>query len=470
MRRTPALAVPLLTLLVAGCHPADDPDVGTSPPGGKADDPGSFEDFLAEVYCEPDTEVCIVEGDLPLVGEEALRAYFLARTSGGAGALTVFREDGVDRLWNPIDRFELSYCVSAQGFTDEEHRTIVETMEAATRDWEEVAHVDYRHVPEEDGRCEIGNPRVRFPVLLAPPGAPYVARAFFPYYGEIETAIRISLPELDGLRASQPEATLRGILRHELGHTLGFRHEHIRPENTNWFCGEDENFRPITVYDARSTMHYPFCDGEGDWSLELTELDAIGAAFFYPNWDRYRGGRCQGAELADDGTVDPTCEPVVHEILELANTGSFEILDDWVGLDRRAAEEIVAVRGAQPFLTLEALEDVPFLGPVALRRMYDYLYVDGRCPSETDKDGLVDARCRPVVHRILALANQAPQTVLDHEVGLDSRAAANIVAARAERPFTSLVELWAIPFVKTRAMLRMYEHLHGATTTSNDSH
>lgn len=429
-------------------------------PGGKADDLRSFDDFLDELYCEPDTGVCIVEGDIPLVGEEALRDYFESLAYGGEGALTVFRQDGVDHVWNPIDRFELSYCVSSHDFSEDEYRAIVEAMEGAAREWESVAHIDYRHVPEEDERCQIGNSRVLFPVIAAPAGSYYIARAFFPNYEAKDRAIRINWNELESLMGRYSEASLQGILRHELGHTLGFRHEHIRPENTNnWLCRESDDFRPITAYDARSTMHYPHCDGEGDWSLQLTELDAIGAAFFYPNWERYAGGRCQGAELLADGRVDPACEPVVHEILELANTADMEILDEWVGLDRRAAEEIVASRNTEPFITLEALEDVSYLGPAAVRGMYDYLYVDGRCPTETDVNGLVDARCRPVVHRILELANTASLAVLDDDVGLDRRAASNIVEARAERPFTSLVELWAIPYVKTSAMQSFYAHL-----------
>src|SRR5690606_9589374 len=112
------------------------------------------------------------------------------------------------------------------------------------------------------------------------------------------------------------------------GHVLGFRHEHIRPENAgNYFCYEDTNFRTITEYDARSVMHYPQCDGEGDWGLALTEKDAEGARFFYPDLDRYAGGRCQ-VEV-EDGIVSEDCAPIVREILELANTASFEVLDLW---------------------------------------------------------------------------------------------------------------------------------------------
>jgi DNA uptake protein ComE-like DNA-binding protein len=442
-------------LITAGCTGAD--DMGSWGGGGKAD---GFDDFMQGVYCEPDTGVCIVEGDIPLAGPEAVRKYYYSRNAA-PGGLNVFREDDVDHLWNKLDRFRLTYCVSSTEFTADEHRRVVEAMQAAAAEWQQFAHVAFRYVPEQDRTCKLGTNRVTFAVVKAPPDAYYIARAFFPQYELAERGIRMNLPEMEALVEQYPEASLVGIMRHELGHVLGFRHEHIRPENSNnWFCREPETFRASTVYDKKSTMHYPHCDGEGDWSLSMSELDAVGAAFFYPNFERYRGERCPGAELRADGTVDPSCAPVVHEMLELANTASFDVLDNRARLDRRAAETIVAMRATRPFTSLQALDDVPYIGPVSVRRIYDYLYTHGRCAIETDVNGLVDARCRPVNHRILELANTASHELLDHVVGLDSRAATNIVAQRASRPFSSLVELWAVPYVKATALKKLYGYLY----------
>jgi hypothetical protein len=72
---------------------------------------------------------------------------------------------------------------------------------------------------------------------------------------------------------------LVGIMRHELGHTLGWRHEHTRPEAGA--CFEDNDWRPLTGYDRFSVMHYPQCNGGGDWSLMLTHMDRNGAACAY---------------------------------------------------------------------------------------------------------------------------------------------------------------------------------------------
>ncbi len=74
--------------------------------------------------------------------------------------------------------------------------------------------------------------------------------------------------------------TLQGILRHELGHTLGFRHEHTRPEAGT--CFEDTAWRALTAYDASSVMHYPQCNGTQTGDLVLTDLDRQGATALYP--------------------------------------------------------------------------------------------------------------------------------------------------------------------------------------------
>jgi hypothetical protein len=74
--------------------------------------------------------------------------------------------------------------------------------------------------------------------------------------------------------------TLTGVLRHELGHTIGFRHEHTRPEAGT--CFEDNDWRALTQYDSASVMHYPQCNGTQDGDLVLTSADKSGARALYP--------------------------------------------------------------------------------------------------------------------------------------------------------------------------------------------
>ena len=72
--------------------------------------------------------------------------------------------------------------------------------------------------------------------------------------------------------------TLTGVLRHELGHTIGFRHEHTRPEAGT--CFEDNNWRPLTPYDSASIMHYPQCNGSSN-DLSMTSQVRAGVVALY---------------------------------------------------------------------------------------------------------------------------------------------------------------------------------------------
>jgi hypothetical protein len=149
-------------------------------------------------------------------------------------------------------------------------------MSAATQAWEDVADIDFVHAPSQDASCTATNSQVVFDVRPVS-GAQYLARAFFPddARGDRNVLINDSSFGLD----PADNLSLVGILRHELGHTLGFRHEHTRPEAGT--CFEDENWRPLTSYDEFSVMHYPQCNGGGDWTLTLTAFDQSGAACLY---------------------------------------------------------------------------------------------------------------------------------------------------------------------------------------------
>jgi hypothetical protein len=107
-------------------------------------------------------------------------------------------------------------------------------------------------------------------------GRPYLARSFFP---SSPRASREVLIDSTSLPPPRP-LTLPGVLRHELGHVLGLRHEHTRLRSNR--CYEDANWRAVTPYDVRSVMHYPQCAGVEGRDLTLTALDQQGIRLLYP--------------------------------------------------------------------------------------------------------------------------------------------------------------------------------------------
>src|SRR5687767_4050331 len=125
--------------------------------------------------------------------------------------------------------------------------------------------------------CNAANPNVVFDVRPVNVNGQYLARAFFP--NEPRTARNVLIDESSFDLPANETLQLAGILRHELGHTLGFRHEHTRPESGT--CFEDTSWRALTAYDAASVMHYPQCNGTQNGDLVLTSLDQAGANAVY---------------------------------------------------------------------------------------------------------------------------------------------------------------------------------------------
>jgi len=241
----------------------------------------AFEEFERSTYREPfEGGKYIVSGDIAISGREQLREFFETRIrqhppEPETGALIVHRVGQRDATWDPAQRKRLTYCVS--NAFGERQPQVVADMGAAAEAWEAAADVDFIHILSEDANCTAANPDVLFDIRPVNVGGQYLARAFFPNEPRRERNVLIdeSAFQLDPNGALQ----LVGILRHELGHVLGWRHEHTRPESGT--CFEDDDWRPLTDYDRFSVMHYPQCNGGGDWSLTLTHKDRNGAACVY---------------------------------------------------------------------------------------------------------------------------------------------------------------------------------------------
>jgi hypothetical protein len=236
----------------------------------------SFDDFAATVYREPfEGGKYIVNGDTTIANKKRLQEFYEQNVKPRQTArLTLAVDGGLDALWNPQQKTKLSYCVSST--FGGRHAQVVQQMTNATGEWEKFASVDFTHDASQDATCTASNQAVVFDVRPVNQGE-YLARAFFP--NEPRPARNVLIDESSFELDPNEKLQLVGILRHELGHALGFRHEHTRPESGA--CFEDFDWRPLTSYDAFSVMHYPQCNGKGDWSLTLTDFDKHGIACVY---------------------------------------------------------------------------------------------------------------------------------------------------------------------------------------------
>ena len=288
MRGLRRYGVVLALCTAAACNydwgaPDKDPDLGSSQPEI------TWEEFLVSTYLEPWVGgVFIVNGDTPIENEKKLREFY-DEVYGGQ-TLIVHRSNGLDAKWNDTQKLNLTYCIS-DGFGSRKS-TMVSAMNTATAAWESAANVNFIHLTQHDANCTASNTGVVFDVRMVS-GQPYLARAFFPNNGRSARNVLVDTSAFGNTGWS-----LSGVITHELGHTLGFRHEHTRPEAGQ--CYEDSSWRPLTPYDSTSVMHYPQCGGTGP-ALTMSARDREGAAALY--------GPPQGTEPPPDDPPDDDPPP-----------------------------------------------------------------------------------------------------------------------------------------------------------------
>ncbi|HUP59718.1 MAG TPA: matrixin family metalloprotease [Thermoanaerobaculia bacterium] len=238
----------------------------------------SFEEFKGTVYKEPfEGGKWIVNGDTPISDEKQLLEFYEKNVKPAQPRVVLILNTigGLDDKWNSQLKKQITYCVSTT--FGGRHADVVAQMESAAGEWEKTSDIDFVHVAAQDSSCGPGNANVMFDVRPVNVNGDYLARAFFP--NEPRSARNVLIDESSFGLTPGGKLTLGGIIRHELGHTLGFRHEHTRPNSGS--CFEDSDWKPLTSYDAFSVMHYPQCNGQGDWSLTLTPKDRNGVACVY---------------------------------------------------------------------------------------------------------------------------------------------------------------------------------------------
>lgn len=258
------LILSVLLGIASACKaPAERHQVEVAMYGGSA----SYEQ-VRDALPRTSTGAWLVEGDIPIYDEAELRRYVAAQGSPGALTIKTVKE-GFDQ-WRGEDPFLLSYCVSDEFGAKKQQ--VVNDMAKAAGAWEQLANVVLYHRPASDASCDERDHRIMFRVRPGSCGS-CNAWAFFPSYPEKDRELRIADRAFSGAKP------LVSTLMHELGHVLGFRHEHIWSACTS---EDTDDAVQLTNHDTASIMQYIWCDdATHDGVYELTELDALGAACIY---------------------------------------------------------------------------------------------------------------------------------------------------------------------------------------------
>ena len=238
----------------------------------------------------------IVDGDIRMTEPEirqmvrdrqsALKGAQPWPDSAKQGELIVITVDGVATCYRSAAERRLTYAIDKESFAAAPEQNAFEKIrqefQAAAADWENACpecNITFEPVANTSPRQGDANFIVRY---VGNQGT-LIASAFFPKDLPPKRHVDIAL-------AYYTAGYNRiGVLRHELGHVLGYRHEHVRPEVPFQcvFEPEDKKWSQISdaKYDKFSVMHYP-CEVQGQLvagssNFALTKEDITSHRKFY---------------------------------------------------------------------------------------------------------------------------------------------------------------------------------------------
>lgn len=283
------------------------------------DDKETFDKYLTTLPktsrpSDPGEPFYIVDGDSAKSAKDVYR-YLIARAEEPVAPdkpeieLKVHTVLGIPVFWREPKHRTFRYAVWRESFDQlndngATYAAVVKGMQEATSDWVGICPecgIKFEYVKSFDDASgttaidklltAVEKDDLRFYVYYEPTsdGSAYAvfARAFFPDAGAEDRTLMIGDASLGILGNPNSVITLRGVLRHEIGHILGYRHEHIFVEKmgADWECPNEIDWArepvDLTEYDAVSVMHYDCGPSRQKGDDVFTEKDKAGHRLLY---------------------------------------------------------------------------------------------------------------------------------------------------------------------------------------------
>ncbi|MEK6320117.1 MAG: S8 family serine peptidase [Acidobacteriota bacterium] len=229
-------------------------------------DAESIRAFLKEL--PRDGNYFVLEGDLLLTEQEVFEYVAERQESPGLGkreaGLSLNLIDGRKDIYEGAQR--LNYAVDKASYPTEKHyQRVVDNMAQAAKSWQEACpecRVQFSHAIDQDASPSNGSD---FTVRYHDAKEAYVAAAFFPHAGKKGRYLNIDpsyfTRQIDG----------EGILRHALGHILGYRHSEANRLKGCYY--EGQTWLPLSAPETPSVMQY-YCSGESKLAFNISRADA----------------------------------------------------------------------------------------------------------------------------------------------------------------------------------------------------
>ena len=153
---------------------------------------------------------------------------------------------------------------------DFQYNLVADAIAKASKDWEDACPqcgIEFVHETEHDEAPSLD--LVRF-IVVHTTHDQVLTTAFFPSDAKNKRYIKI------GSSFFETKLSRAGLMRHSLGHVLGYRHEHIGVGD----CGAELGTYLTGSYDPKSVMHY-LCGGGGTEKLALSEHDKTSHQLLY---------------------------------------------------------------------------------------------------------------------------------------------------------------------------------------------